>query len=271
MTFDSNTAWKDGTAAVAANREVLFTLAGVFYFLPSLAFALLYPQPTPPPGMASEAMGNFLLEYYRGALPMLLPATILQAVATLAILTLFTDRTQPTVGEAIKEGAIGLIPFVLAQLLLGLAFGLGGGLLIVLAAATGVAALAVVAVLGLIGVAIYAYVRTSLLSPVIAVERVRSPIAALKRSWLLTQGNAGRLLLFFVLLGIAYLLVLMIVMGLIGVVLALVIGGRTAEVIAAVVSSGLTAVATLYFVAVIASIHRQLAGPSGETVAATFE
>jgi hypothetical protein len=271
MTFDSNTAWKDATAAVAANREVLLALAGVFYFLPSLAFALLYPQPTPPTGMASEAMGQFLLEYYQGALPLLLPATILQAVATLAILTLFTDRTRPTVGEALKQGAIGLIPFILAQLLLGLGFGLAGGLLIALVAATGVAALAVVVVLGLLAAAVYVYVRTSLLSPVIAVERARGPVAALKRSWVLTQGNAGRLLLFYLLLGIAYLLLLMIVMGVIGVVLALVVGGRTAEVVAAVVSSGLTSVATLYFVAVVASAHRQLAGPSGEAVAATFE
>ena len=56
MRFDSNLAWKDAASAVSANRDVLLALAGVFFVLPSFAFALLYPQPEPPAGAAPEQL-----------------------------------------------------------------------------------------------------------------------------------------------------------------------------------------------------------------------
>ena len=41
MKFDSNRAWQDSVAAVRANREVLFPVAGVFFLLPSLLSGVL--------------------------------------------------------------------------------------------------------------------------------------------------------------------------------------------------------------------------------------
>jgi membrane-anchored glycerophosphoryl diester phosphodiesterase (GDPDase) len=149
--------------------------------------------------------------------------------------------------------------------------GLTGGLLIGGMAAAGVPALAVVAVVALLVVMIYIGVRMSLIAPVVAVDRVRNPIEALRRSWDLTRGNAGRILGFYVLLGLAFIVVLLVLMGLIGVLLAVIAGGEGAKIGAAVISSLLTGIMTLYFIAIMASIHRQLSGPTAEAVSATFE
>lgn len=271
MKFDSNRAWKEASATVSANREVLFALAGVFFMLPSLAFALLYPQPQAAPDMQPEQAMAMVQEFYVAALPWLIPITILQGVGTLSLMALFTDRTRPTVGEAIRLGFAALVPYILAQLLFGLAVGGIGALLIGVAAATGIMPLAVVVGFAVVTFAIYGLVRTALSAPVIVVEGERNPVRALARSWRITQGNALRIFVFFLLLGIVALLVTGVASGLIGIVAALVAGPKGAEVAGAIVSSAFGAVITLYMVSVLASVHRQLSGGSPEAIGRTFE
>lgn len=271
MRFDSNLAWKDAALAVSGNRDVLLALAGVFFMLPSLIFTVLLPQPQPASGANPEELMATLGIYYRQALPFIAVMVVLQLIGTLAILTLFTDRSRPTVGEALKQGLFSAVPCFAAQLLTGLGAGLVFALLIGIAAATGSRALAAVTALFCGAGMLVIFIRTALVAPVVAVDRIRNPIVALKRSWELTQGNAGRLLLYFALLVIAFLIIVIVAMGLIGVVLALLLSGENARVVAAIISSALSAVGTLYFVAIIASIHRQLSGPSAATVSATFE
>lgn len=271
MKFDSNRAWKEASAAISGNREVLLALAGVFFVLPSLAFALLVPAPQAQPAATAEQSVALMQAHYAATMPYLLPMMIVQATGTLALLALFTDRRRPTVAEAIKLGALGLLPYVAAQLLLGVAVGLGFGLLGALAALTGIKALvAIVAVLAIVGI-VYAMIKTSLTAPVIMVDRTRNPVAALRRSWSLTSGNSLRIGLFYLLLFIVFFIVVTLVMAVTGLVSTLLAGGEAAKVISAVVSSVMGAVMTLYFVAVIAAVHRQLAGPSAERVSATFE
>jgi hypothetical protein len=271
MKFDSNLAWKRATASIGANREVLLALAGVFFVLPSLAFALFYPQPEPAPGQTAEQAAAVLRTYFVSALPALVPMALMQALGTLAMLTLFTDRSRPTVGAAIGQGAAGVLPYVAAQLLLGLGLGFAGGALLTLGAATGVAILVVVAIAAVLFAAAYVWVRTSLAAPVVAVERVRNPFAALQRSWRLTGGNAGRLALFYTLLGLALLIVSGVITMLVGLVLAAFAGAEGARIGEAVVSSMLGAIMALYFVAVLASVHRQLADASAEGARAPLE
>lgn len=271
MKFDSNLAWKEASSAVAANREVLLALAGVFFLLPSLAFALLMPSPEPQPGATPEQAMTVIQDYYASAMPFLIPLTILQAAGTLGLLSLFTDRRRPTVGEAIRLGFTGLLPYVGAQLLMAVGLGVGFGILGGIAAAVGGQALVVVVVvLALVAVA-YVMIKTSLAAPVIIVEGVRNPVTALTRSWRLTSGNSLRLGVFYTLLGLVFVIVISIAMALVGLAATLLAGGEPAKVIGAVVSSALSAVMTLYFVAAIAAAHRQLAGPSPERVSETFE
>lgn len=261
MKFDSNLAWKQASEAVAANREVLFALAGVFVLLPNLAFSLLFPQPEPPAGLPPEQTFEFLSAYYAPALPWLLAVIALQAIGSLALMTLFTDRSRPTVGQAIRLGIAYLPTYIAAHLLLGMGLGLGGGLLLSVAGVTGsrtVIGLAFVLLAAVFGAVV---VRTSLTTPAIAVEGLRNPIAALRRSWHLTQGNGLRLLSFYMLVAVAFIIVMLVIMLAIGALLALLLGtGGTAKAIAAFVSTALSTVVTVYFVGIIASVHRQLAG-----------
>ena len=271
MKLDSNLAFKEAVAAVAANKDVLLALAGVFFVLPSLAFAIFFPQPEPAPGMQPEQMIAMMQTYYLGVFPYAMPMAIVQMAGSLAVLTLFTDRSRPTVGEAIRQGFIGLLPYFGASLLMGLAIGLVGGVLIAAIAATGSTVFAVVAGIALVAAMIYLGLRLSLLAPVVAVDRVRNPIAALQRSWALTQGNAGGIALFLLLLMIVSIIVMSVALAVCGVIFALVLGSAAAKIAAAVLSSLFGAGFTLYFMAIFAAIHRQLAGPSNESISATFE
>lgn len=271
MKFDSNRAWKEASAAVSANREVLFALAGVFIMLPSLAFALLYPQPEALPGMTGEQAANMLLAFYEEAMPWMIPMAILQAVGSLALLALFTDRTRPTVGEAIRLGLAGLLPYLAAQLLVGLAIGSLAVIVAGIGAASGLMALAVILAIGLIVLAVYIAIKTSLAAPVIMVEGARNPITALKRSWALTSGNSARIAVFYALLALVFIVVISIISALFGITASVIAGAEGARVVNAIVSSALGAIMTLYFIAAVAAVHRQLAGPSPEAVGATFD
>jgi hypothetical protein len=62
----------------------------------------------------------------------------------------------------------------------------------------------------------------------------------------------------------------MLVMAAVGIVLTLAAGDSLARTLAAVVSSALGAAMTVYMSAVLAAVHRQLAGPSNEAVGETF-
>lgn len=271
MKFDSNLAWKQASSAVSANREVLLALAGVFFLLPSLALSLLFPQPEPAAGMNSEAMMKLLSEYYRSVMPFFVPVGLLQAAGSLTMLTLFTDRTRPTVGEAIRQGFLGMFPYVSALLLVGFGLGLLAVFALTLGSLAGSSLVAGVAVTLVVLFGAYAFVRTSLAGPVVAVERERNPLNALRRSWLLTKGNVGRIGMFYALVALAFFFVLMILMAIVGVVLAVVAGSQAGEVAATVISSAIGSVMTLYFVAISAAVHRQLAGPSPDVERATFE
>lgn len=271
MTFDSNLAWKQASAAVSANRDVLLALSGVFFLVPSLAFSLFLPQPEPTAGMDEKAMLAMMSGYYTSAAPFIIPMVLIQAIGTLAMLTLFTDRTRPTVGEAIRRGAAGILPYIAAQLLLGLAVGIAGGTVLGIAGLTGQPLLVGVAVAAVLLAVVYAAIKTSLVAPLVAVEHMRNPVAALRRSWLLTRGNSTRLGLFYLLVIIAFVVIVSIVMALAGIVLALVAGAEAARIASAVLSAAFGAVMSIFMVAILASVHRQLAGPSADTISQTFE
>ena len=271
MKFDSNLAWKEATAAIAANRDVLLALSGVFFLLPSLVFGLFFPQPEPAANLNEAQLMAMMQDYYASVLPVVIPMALVQAAGTLAILTLFTDRSRPTVGEAIRQGIGGVVPYILTQLLLGIGLGIVGGALLAVASLTGVSALVGVVAAALVVVAVYAAIKSSLTGPIIAVERERNPVAALRRSWQLTRGNSGRIGLFFLLVFVVFAVAMMVIMAVAGIVLAFIAGQETARIIGTVISSAMGAVLALYFVAIVAAVHRQLSGPSADATATTFE
>lgn len=270
--LDTNLAWQNAHAAIKGNRETLLAIAGVFFFLPSLAFALLYPQPPAASGSMTPAQAMVFFEkFYRESLPFTLAMTIAQIVGTMAILRLFAGPSRPTVGDAITKGAVDAVVFLLTMFGLSLLASIAAGLILALATVTGQQTVAGIAMAAVIVAFLYFFLRLILVMPVMAVEGLRNPAAALPRSWALTRGNVGRILLFLILMVLAYMVIVGIASALLGIVLALVIGSAGAKIAVAIVAAALGAMFTLYLFTSLAAIHRQLAGPSPTDLRSTFD
>ena len=105
---------------------------------------------------------------------------------------------------------------------------------------------------------LYGWIRTVLAAPVMAVEGIRNPIAALSRSWHLTAGNVLRIFAFLALIGVAFTVVLMIATALAGVLLSLLLPAAYAALGVLVLSAALGALMLLTLVAALAATHAQL-------------
>jgi hypothetical protein len=276
MKLDTNLAWQNAHAAIKANREALLAIAGVFFFLPSLAFTLLYPQPPAATGsMTPEQALAFFEKFYRESLPFTLAMTVAQIVGTMAVLRLFAGTNRPTVGNAIAKGAVDGAVFLVTMFTLSLAASILAGLVLALAAATGQQAVAGIAMVVVIAALFYAFLRLILVMPVMAVAGWGvvgwpTPAAALPRSWALTRGNVSRILLFVMLMVLAYAVIVGVVSAVLGIVLALVVGATGAKIAVAIVAAALGAVFTLYLFTSLAAIHRQLGGLSATDLGTTF-
>lgn len=275
MKFDMSAAWNEALRLISANRQVITIVAGVFFFLPYLAFMLLFMNQmnaleaaqasNPDP----DAMGAAMMTFYGDVWWVILLFMVIQGIGMLGLLTLLTDRSRPTVGAALASGARLFLPYFGAQLLMGVVFGLL--LLVPIAVGAGASAAAGV-VLGIAAVIafVYLFVKFLLTPAVIAIERQANPISALSRSWQLTKGNSLRIFLFILLLFVA----VMIVGGVFSMILGLLfaLAGAEAAVIGQALVSGLVnAVFYVIFLGVIAAIYRQLAGTSGEALHETFD
>lgn len=272
--LDMGQAWNVAVALIGKNRDVILVVAGVFFFLPSLAVALLMPGSEEMMAIPAGAEPDFeqitaqMSALYADVWWVFLLLGLAQAIGVLGLLALLTDTARPTVGEALVFGLKALLPYLAAQILVSLAVVILIVALIALGAAIGVA---VAALLGLVGIvlAIYVYVKFSLVSPVIGVEKQLNPFAALARSWRLTKGNSLRLFVFYLLLVIA-MIVLSIVVGLVAAGLSL-LGEQAGLVIGGIVNGLMNMAFVVVMLAVLVAIHRQLAGRGAEEVGKTFE
>lgn len=272
MKLDMGAAWSSATGMLSANKDVVLVVAGVFFFLPYLALTLLVPQAAQAAqGQADpEAVMAMLADVYASHWWAFLLVSVAQGIGMLALLALLTDRRRPTVGEALGLGAKGFLPYLGSQLLVGLCFGVGIGVPVVAAAASGIGTLTLV--LGALAAVagIYLFVKFSLIAQVIAIDGILNPLKVLPRSWRLTKGNSLRLFAFyfliFIALGIAVLLITMVF----GVVFAL-LGGQMEVLGNGIVGSVMNTVFVVIYLAVLAAVHRQLAGPSAEAMSETFE
>ena len=279
MKFDSNRAWREAVAAASANRDVLLALAGVFFLLPGLASVLFLSD------FQADMMANFgnpaaaerIMKGMTGPVVGFgLVSFLFQSIGYLAMLGLLTDRTRPTVGQAIGAAIKALPSMIGAALLFFFGYMMAIVVLAALAGAlskvTGLGALVTILVVALIGGVVYAMIKLSLVLPVIVIDRVHNPLAALVRSWQLTRGNSLRLLAFYLLLGLAYLVIVMVVSMVSMALAALIAGqGKVSLLIGGAISGVVGAAASALFTAILAAIHRQLAGPSAEAIGATFD
>lgn len=273
-------AWSSAMGMIAQNKDTVSAIVGLFYFLPYLAVGLLVPEAANPqpaevapgtsPDAAARAAIDQLTQAYADNWAVLLAVTIAQFIGSLSLLALLGNPDSPTVGEALKRG-LGAAPSyfvsqVLSALLISVVVGVPLGLLF----ATGQPIAAAAGVVAAIVAALYLFVKFSLLAPVVAIGRERNPITALKRSWAITKGNSVRIAIFMALL----IVTILIISGLVSLVLGLVFAlfdSAIADIGNAVVAAIVNTVLGVIFVMVLAAVYQQLAGPSGQQLAATFE
>ena len=282
MKFSGNLAWQEGLAAISANRTVLLPVAGVFFLLPSIASVWFMSdvQRSLMDNFGNQAAMEKALEAMGpGMIAGGLLAGLFQMAGFMALLSLFTDRNRPTVGEAILSGLRCLPSLIGAIILFFLGLSIALAVLITLVAAVGAAVPALGVVLGLLAFALFAYipVKLSLTMPVIVIDNVLNPIAALVHSWRLTRGNSLLIFGFYLLLFIGYMVLTMALFAVVGVFIGmsrLAVGaappGSIALIAMGLISGMIGAVVNLLFSGILAAIHRQLSGPSSEAISETF-
>ena len=283
MRFDGNQAWSEAVRAISANREVLLVMAGVFFFLPGLvaAFFLSGLQAQSQASLAAmmaapknPAAMQQMMHVYGAIAPYVVALLLIQSLGYMAMLALLTDRRRPTVGEAMAIGArclpalvgtilLFFVGYVLASLPLGL---LLMGCILVLGPGLGAA----IGVTVIILVVMMVVTRLSLTLPVIVIEGQHNPVTALVRSWRITQGTSLRLLAFYALLGIAYLVITIALGALLNLVAVAAGPGEPFVAIAGVVSGVIGAITSIVLTGILAAVHRQLAGPSRGAISDTF-
>lgn len=269
--LDISTAWRNALAMVAAGREVLVAIAGVLFLLPSLALAVLVPEPQATPGMTPREMMAQLSEVYTTYAPLMLVVSALQMAGVITVIVTMTDRARPTVAQALRRGFFATPRYLAAQLLIGLGFGIGLIALGMIAGVSGNQGVAAALLFFAAGAAVHLVLRLALVAPVLAAEPRTGPIAALRRSWQLTRGHTLRLFAFLLLAMLLFLVLYGLIMLFVGLVLVLLTSGEVQRTLAALVSSTVTATAMVYASAMLAAVHGQLAGPWQGQIVGTFE
>jgi hypothetical protein len=270
MKFDMSEAWREATAMIAANREVLLVVAGIFFFLPTLLLGLTMPDFRGLVSTDTEVAQAQMLEFYTGYWWLFVLTMIASMVGYLALLALLRDHSRPTVGQAMRTGLAGVFPAIgayLAFFVVAFALVLAA---MVIAGLSGSPAVAVLLGLACMIALVYLGIKFSLAAPVIAIEKIYNPFTVLARSWWLTRGNSFRLFLFFLLIVIVY-FVLSMVGGILTAALLFALGEAAYMMISGLLSALISAALAVVVVAVLASAHRQLSGASPERLSETFE
>lgn len=277
--LDMGRAWTQATGLMAANRDTIGAIAGLFFFLPALASALLVPelanpsQPAAPtdadPQLVMQAMMDQMSATYAANWPLLLLVVVLQFVGSMSLFALLTDRGNPTVGEALGTGIRSLPSYLAAQLITVIGAALAIGIPLGVVSAWGGDAVSVLAVLVALVMIVYVVIKLSLAAPVIAIEGRRNPFTALARSWQLTKGNSLRIFLFILLLLLVIGIITVLVTGILGLVLAA-LGDTVATIGTGVLNALVNSFLTVVFLVVTVAIYRQLAGHSPEREAEIF-
>ncbi|HEX8055141.1 MAG TPA: hypothetical protein VF481_00660 [Novosphingobium sp.] len=253
---------------MAANRDLVLAVAGVFFFLPSFALIMLIKQPQVAPGGTPEQMMKVLEPFLANAAPWFLLGSIIQTMGQVALIQLFGSAGRSTVGEALRAGLRALPTYIAMQLITGflmtMVLFLVGGIVSMISQVLGLA-------IG-IYVACQAFGRFVAGGAVVVLERERNPFAALLEAVSLSRGNGFRIGNFLFLLATAAFFLLIVLTFLVGIAGSLALGeGRAADIIAGFFSSAATAVAVSYFAAIIVAIHRQLRGNSPEQAGRPFD
>lgn len=271
MKLEMNRAWSQATALIRGNKEVVLVVAGIFFFLPYLALMLALPNMTTMGADPADAEAAFaqMSAAYADIWWLMMLVTLVQAVGMLGLMALLTDHRRPTLGEALKIGALKTLSYIGAYLLVAIAAGILAVALVAAGAAAGAGLAALL--MFVVGVLlVYAAVKFSLVPAVLVKDDVFNPLTALARSWKLTKGNSLRLFFFYFLLFVVMLVLMIVLSIIIGLIFGL-MGGAAVSFGSALLAAAINAVWVTVFLAVIAAVHDQLGGASSAQISETFE
>lgn len=248
--LDLSGCWNDVMHLFRAHRELLLSVAGVFILLPSLAFAMFVPQPAAAPDADLQAIYANLQSFYADNIFWIVLIGVLNGFATITMLVLMLDRHRPSVSDAMKRGLAIILPYYAMGVLSGVLTFLGS--------------------LAFILPGIYIFVKLLIAGPVMVAERKHSIIEPLRRSWALTKGNSGRILIFLLVVGVTAFFVYVTSVTVFGIVIRLALDGSIADTLTTLVDAVMSMLLSVLMVCVYAGVYRQLAGPDAEDIAREF-
>lgn len=242
MKLSYSATWKDTVELLQSNAAAVVALAGVFIFLPALltAYLLPYPEPTDP-----KLVFPLWLEYLDANWPWMVLSSIVGMVGAVAIFLLFLDPKTNTVGGTIMTALLILPFYFLASLLSGLIVGTGFLLLIV--------------------PGLYLFGRLSVVTPVVVAEGQRNPIAAISRSFELTQGNGWAILGLVLIIAVTAAILSGVLSTMLGILFLWLLNQELALLLTKIVQTLTSTVMIALMYALTAAIYRQLrsAPPAG--------
>ncbi len=248
--LDLSACWNDVMHLFRANRELLLSVAGVFILLPGLAFAMFSPPPVSAPDATLETIYQGMQQFYTDNIFWIILIGLANGFASVVMLVLILDRGQPSVGEAMRRGLYILLPYYAMGILSGVMVFFGS--------------------LAFVLPGIYIFIKLLVAGPAMVAERNYKITAALRRSWALTKGNSGRVLVFVLVVAVTAFFVYLTSVTVIGLVIRLGVEGDMAETLTTLVDAVLSMFLSVLMVCVYAALYRQLAGPAAEDVAETF-
>lgn len=244
MKFSYSAIWADAMALLKRHGALVAAIAGVFLFLPALLLGHFAPPPVRQEG--ADPLAAFTA-YYTANLHWLLLVKVVSMIGTLGTMIL-VFRTNVTVGGAIAAGATLFPLYFIASLFTDVAIGFG--------------------VLLLILPGVYLFGRFAPLAPVMVAEGVRSPFAAIGRTWRITTGKGWAVAGMFVLVAIAGVVLISAVTGIIGIVLMLVLSRELAQFLHLLIHTSAMTGLQVVLILLYAAVYRALVAGAGQAPAA---
>lgn len=268
MKFDLDKAWREAMALLKANLGLLASIAGVFYFLPNAAAISFIPDlseiANSAAGMTPEAMLAAIEALFAKYWWLFLALIVIGGIGSLAMLALMRQNDKPTVAEALGIGLRLIATYLATQIIMGMAIVLATVLFVGVLGMVGGRPLALLGNIFAMVAGIFVVVRLTMVSPVIAVEGETNPLTAMRRSWALTRGSGTRLLLFYILLAIAFLVISSVITMFAALAFAFASAG-IASFGMGVVDSATNAIAIVVGACILAATHSQLGRVQGRS------
>jgi len=276
MSFDLNMVWSRGIKLVSGNLQLLIVIAGVFLLLPTVALYLLVPEfqtladPGADPQILAERMNEFL-----GPLPGTFGLLTLIQFAGYGAMMALIGPDRPTVAQALGAG-IKIVPSTLMILILfGIAYMIGAMIIMLpIALIAGAAGSSSAVLIGIVPVLVFVAWLAGRLSqsmPVMVLEGKLNPISAMLTSFRMTKAYQWQIMLFWVVLTVAFIVISLLFNGGVGLIAALFGTGTIALLIVGLANGATSMASGMIITGVATAMHEQLAGLSLSTIKDTFE